>query len=326
MDYSLPEIAERKADPASVHPPLYFLLLKAWSEAFGDTEFALRSFAAACGIGTVIGLYLFVRDLCVFSGDVPHARAAGLLAALLVAVHPLHIVSSQQVRGYTLGTALLAWSGWLLVRAVSGSTFRSGIWWIAWAVVAVLLCYTSNLATLSILGQGLFVGIYLLSTYRDCRLAAASCEQPHRDLSAERAGPVDVFRQSRCRRQICWACLAGAVIVCAYVWPWAARLQAQANTVRSTTAIHKPFTFQSVPQEICRSLDGSWATPKPGSRLQIGLSTGVVGILFLCLAIRRRWAALYLILTGLLPIAVIVLFSAFSNRSIVNARYFTFAQ
>jgi hypothetical protein len=56
------------------------------------------------------------------------------------------------------------------------------------------------------------------------------------------------------------------------------------------------------------------------------LTTGLLATLFLFLAVRGGWGGLYLLLTGLLPIVLIILFSAFSNRSLVVARYFTFAQ
>jgi hypothetical protein len=193
-------------------------------------------------------------------------------------------------------------------------------------VVAVLLCYTSNLATLSILAQGLFAAIYVWHDDRVVRSAAASVQPAPTPSSGGDQGRSDAAPGSGQRRQIGWALVGGAVILCAYVVPWASRLQAQASTVRNTTAIRKPFTFQSIPEEVCRSLDGSWATPKSGSLWQIGMSTSLVVILFLYLAVLRKWAALYLLLTGLLPVALIVLFSAFSNRSIINARYFTFGQ
>jgi len=43
------------------HPPLYFLLLKAWSYVFGCSELALRSFSLSCGILSFIVLFTLFR-------------------------------------------------------------------------------------------------------------------------------------------------------------------------------------------------------------------------------------------------------------------------
>ena len=118
LDFSFVETVGRKADAASVHPPLYFLLLHAWAAVFSDSVFTLRWLAALSGVATVAGIYFFMRALCVFSNDTHSADRVALWAAGLVALHPLQIVSSQQVRGYSLGTALLSWSSWALIRAV----------------------------------------------------------------------------------------------------------------------------------------------------------------------------------------------------------------
>jgi uncharacterized membrane protein len=45
------------------HPPLYYLLLKAWGEMFGFTEFALRSLSALFLGGAVTTMLLLIRRL-----------------------------------------------------------------------------------------------------------------------------------------------------------------------------------------------------------------------------------------------------------------------
>ena len=120
--------------------------------------------------------------------------------------------------------------------------------------------------------------------------------------------------------------IAGMIVLLAYGLPWSSRLLSQAETVRTTSAIVRPLTLTSIPQELHRSFDASWAAHKSRSRLEIHLTTGLLAALFLFLAVRGGWGGLYLLLTGLLPVLLIILFSAFSNRSIVVARYFTFAQ
>ena len=43
------------------HPPLYFVLLKAWSYVFGSSELALRSFSLCCGLLSFLVLFTLFR-------------------------------------------------------------------------------------------------------------------------------------------------------------------------------------------------------------------------------------------------------------------------
>src|SRR6266699_1987242 len=44
------------------HPPLYFLVLKAWAAIFGASPGALRSLSVVLGGVTIIGIYLFAWE------------------------------------------------------------------------------------------------------------------------------------------------------------------------------------------------------------------------------------------------------------------------
>src|SRR3990172_8818069 len=46
-----------RAAPADIHPPLYYLVLKGWRAAAGESEIALRGFSAFAGIVLVALLY-----------------------------------------------------------------------------------------------------------------------------------------------------------------------------------------------------------------------------------------------------------------------------
>ena len=230
LDFSFAETVGRKADAASVHPPLYFLLLHGWAAVFGDSVFALRWLAALCGVATVAGVYFFMRALCVFSNDTQSAGRVALWAAGLVALHPLQIVSSQQVRGYSLGTALLSWSSWALIRGLTAENRRTGVYWTTWAVLTVLLCYTSNLAVLSVAAQGFFLAIWLLGRYWRARREGFAL------LSPQSTGRAKTSLECLLgHRQLRWATLAGTIVLLAYGLPWFSRLLSQADTVRTTT-------------------------------------------------------------------------------------------
>ena len=81
--------------------PLLFLLLKGWIALVGSGELALRLPFALVGAASVVPLYALAVRLA--------GRPAGLAAAGLLALHPMHIYYSQQVSEYSplvLGASL----------------------------------------------------------------------------------------------------------------------------------------------------------------------------------------------------------------------------
>jgi len=82
-----------------IHPPLYYALLHGWIGLWGAGPVALRLFSAWVGVLAIPAIYLAGRRLL---GPRP-----AVLAALLLAINPLHIFYSQEVRMYGL-VALLS--------------------------------------------------------------------------------------------------------------------------------------------------------------------------------------------------------------------------
>ncbi len=78
------------------HPPLYYLILKAWSLLFGYEEASLRMLSVGFGIGTILFLYLIARKLS------PQKNFVPLFSAFLLATSPLHIYYSQEARMYVM--------------------------------------------------------------------------------------------------------------------------------------------------------------------------------------------------------------------------------
>lgn len=92
---------------ADIHPPLYYGLLHLWAQFFGFAPLSLRLFSVCASLPAIPLAYLLGRDL--------RHRRAGLLAAAIVAVNPLAIFYSQEIRMYGLAaTFSLAalWTGW----------------------------------------------------------------------------------------------------------------------------------------------------------------------------------------------------------------------
>ena len=91
-----------------IHPPLYYALLHGWTELLGTDPVALRLLSVAFGALAIPAIYLAARRL--FGGSrVP------LLAALLLAINPMHVFYSQEVRMYglvallSIGVVTAAW-------------------------------------------------------------------------------------------------------------------------------------------------------------------------------------------------------------------------
>jgi hypothetical protein len=77
------------------HPPLYHILLRWWVDLFGDRDGPVRGLSVVFSLGGVILMYIAARK---FSGS----EVQGVIAAALMALAPIQIYYSQQVRPYTM--------------------------------------------------------------------------------------------------------------------------------------------------------------------------------------------------------------------------------
>lgn len=137
-------------------PPLYYWIIHAVLWLLGDSEAALRSFSALCGVG-VIGL----------CGLIAHRlyqnRPATLAAMTLACASPLLQIYSQEARSYEAMTLclLLAWYGLLNLG-------RRRIWPLAGYVIAAgAMVYLHNLSWFYLLG--LNIGYLLLPSSTQLR-------------------------------------------------------------------------------------------------------------------------------------------------------------
>src|SRR3990167_991541 len=106
------------------HPPLYYLVLKAWSEIFGYTEVALRSLSVLFGVTSVY----FVFKISKLFG----AKQLPYLAALLLATSPLHIYYSKEARMYAMAALLASAAVFFFLRKN----------WIAFSILLTALVFT----------------------------------------------------------------------------------------------------------------------------------------------------------------------------------------
>ena len=139
------------------HPPLYFLLLHAVISVWGESDIALKVPSALFATLTVPLLYLLGKRMAGYR--------VGLIAALWGTLSPMLLWYAQEVRMYTMVTALGALGTYSCWRAVSDRKMR---WLVAFAATAILGTSTLHFYWL-LLGMQLLYGMMLLSGHRDTR-------------------------------------------------------------------------------------------------------------------------------------------------------------
>lgn len=127
---SLPELYDDLVR-SDVHPPLYQLIILAWSAFFGTSELSLRMPSVLFGVLTVIVVYDIGRRLF----DVP----TGLIAALFIGLGRDAIYYSQEARSYSLLLLLAAATFWAWLRLLEDSSRHRLI---IYGGLGLLLAYT----------------------------------------------------------------------------------------------------------------------------------------------------------------------------------------
>lgn len=118
-----------------VHPPLYYLLLKAWAAIFGTGDIALRSFSAlCCGLTVAVGILLVKR--------LWDARAA-LVAAPFAVAAPLLLRYGFEIRMYALAGLIGVLATYVLVAAwQSTNAAQRRLLWVTYALLVATGLYT----------------------------------------------------------------------------------------------------------------------------------------------------------------------------------------
>lgn len=244
------------AAAADIHPPLYYLALRAWASLAGTSELALRFVSAMAGLATVALLARLAAR--------PFGPVAAAGAALLLALSPLHVLYGQEARMYSLvaALALASWLGFsMLLRSTddqrtSGKRFGP---WTLWLASSVGALYTQYFAALVVLAQN---------------LVAIACRFP----LGWRNGRLQVRWLRRW-----WApWLAGQAMVGLLYAPWLVRAQ---DSIRSWPAISEPLS----PTELGRRLMLAFAFG-PAAQEVATVWTGLVAALLALGTAHALWA------------------------------------
>jgi len=134
----------RMFDPATL--PLYYALEYLCWHFVSGSVLALRWLSVLLGLACVPALYALGRAL--------GGRKAGLIAALCLALSPIHIFHAQGIRMYVLLCLLALLSLWTFVQILQDGRGR---WWAAHAVVNFLLMWTHPFAALVLAVEGLYL-------------------------------------------------------------------------------------------------------------------------------------------------------------------------
>ncbi len=105
---SVGEIARHAA--ADIHPPLYYVLLRGWTQLFGTSEIALRSLSAVGGVAVVLLTWAIARALW--------GNVTALVSGTLLALHPFLVYYAQEVRMYIFTALWAALAAYAVCRIV----------------------------------------------------------------------------------------------------------------------------------------------------------------------------------------------------------------
>ncbi len=127
------------------HPPGWFALLWVWGHIFGFSEISVRLPSVILGTATVWLTYLLGKEL--------FNKKIGLLAALLMAIAPLHVYYSQEARMYALAAFSATLSFYFLCRLTAGKKWAG----LGFVISLVLVLSSDYLAYLVIPAQIIYL-------------------------------------------------------------------------------------------------------------------------------------------------------------------------
>lgn len=173
------------------HPPLYFMLLRVWREAFGSSTEALRSLSTVWSLGMVVAMYAIGREVA--------GRRGAIVAAALAALAVQQAHYGAEVRGYMMAVACVAVAMWAALRIRGhGWSWARGATLASAAMIAV---GTNYLAVLPLAATALYLALETRGTDRRRSLATVAVAVA---LSAAWLTPLVVEQARHVERRNNW--------------------------------------------------------------------------------------------------------------------------
>ena len=132
-----------------VHPPLYYLLLVAWTKLFGFSEAAVRSLSLIFGLATVALAYFLGKQMW------QNTRAA-LFASFLAAILPMSIIFSVEARPYIIFSFFGLLCLYQLNAYLAKPHWRRLVYFSIFALIGIYLHYSFFLILLPLSAWWLF--------------------------------------------------------------------------------------------------------------------------------------------------------------------------
>jgi uncharacterized membrane protein len=130
-------------------PPLYYILVWAWTRVFGPGPIAFRSFSVLVGTATVPVVYAAGRRISV---------RAGLWSAALAALCPIMLYYSQEARAYGL-LILLSTAAFVQWQRVLEDRSRRGL--VAWTLLSIAALLTHYFAVFPLIPEAMILVVRL---------------------------------------------------------------------------------------------------------------------------------------------------------------------
>lgn len=129
------------------HPPLYYLLSRAWQQIFGSSILATRS------LSVILSLLIFpvIYWLC---WELFDSTKVGWWTMAIVAISPVQVVYAQEAREYSLLVLTTALSITALVGAIKRNNY---LCWSFYSVSLAVNFYVSLIAIYIVIAQGIYV-------------------------------------------------------------------------------------------------------------------------------------------------------------------------
>lgn len=146
------------------YPPFYVLMARHWMQWFGSSIHASRALPVLLSLLSLPLMYGLGLELFAFP-------LAALLATMLLAISPLDSLLARTAQPFSLLTAVTLGSSWLLLRALRRATWLDWLWY---ALASALGLYTHPLFGLTLIAQGVYVGLRNLDAPTQYRLGSAA--------------------------------------------------------------------------------------------------------------------------------------------------------
>ena len=127
--------------------PLYFIILRFWTQIFGNSIAVIRSCSAFFSILTIPAIYWLCRELF-------ESVSVSYFAMALTAVSPLYLLYAQEARSYSLWGLSIVLSNAALLMALRVNKRMS---WALYSLTLIFGFYTFLYSVFVALGQGIYV-------------------------------------------------------------------------------------------------------------------------------------------------------------------------